>query len=121
MNLFVYFFCPIKKSLSAILTIQVERFIFKIVKKKIWMAVLLFLLLAFFYKSLSLKELSLSKNSAPEPQTAAAKKPNYDYMSTFLSRNTNPLGLKEDLTLKKLLKQSSAKWSARAGKRHILD
>ncbi len=90
-------------------------------KKKIWVVVLLFLLLAFFYKSLALKGLSLSKNSAPEPQTAPAKKPNYDYMSTFLSRNTNPLGLKEDLTLKKLLKQSSAKWAVRAGKRHILD
>jgi hypothetical protein len=104
-----------------ILTIQVERFIFKTVKKKIWVFVLLFFLIAFFYKSLSLKGLSFSKNSAPALQTTPAKKPNYDYMSTFLSRNTNPLGLKEDLTLKKLLKQSSAKWAARAGKRHILD
>jgi len=91
------------------------------VKKKIWVVVLLLILLAFFYKSLSLKGLSFSKNSAAEPQIAPAKKPNTDYMSTFLSRNTNPLGLKEDLTLKKLLKQSSAKWAVRAGKRHILD
>ncbi len=85
------------------------------------MALFLFLLLIFLYKNLSLKESSFLKNSAAEPQTIPAKKPNYDYMSTFLSRNTNPLGLKEDLTLKKLLKQPSAKWAARAGKRHILD
>jgi len=103
------------------LTIKVERFIFKTVKRKVWVVVLLFLLLAFFYKSLALKELSFSTNSAAEPQNTPAKKPNYDYMSTFLSRNTNPLGLKEDLALKKLLKQSSAKWAVRAGKRHILD
>jgi len=104
-----------------ILTICIERFIFKTVKKKIWVVVLLFLLIAFFYKSLSLKGLSFSRLSAAEPQTPPAKKPNYDYMSTFLSRNTNPLGLKEDLTLKKLLKQSNTKWAERAGKKHILD
>lgn len=90
-------------------------------RRKIWVVILLALLLAFFCKSLSLKGLSLSKNSAAEPQTVPAKKPNYDYWSNILSRNTNPLGLKEDLTLKKLLKQPSAKWAIRAGKRHILD
>ena len=42
-------------------------------------------------------------------------------MSTFLSRSTKPLGLKEDLILKKLLSQSPAKWAVRAGTRHILD
>jgi len=42
-------------------------------------------------------------------------------MSTILSRNTKPLGLKEDPELEKLLKQSCIKWAIRAGKKHILD
>ncbi|MBN1225112.1 MAG: hypothetical protein JXB23_17820 [Candidatus Aminicenantes bacterium] len=55
----------------------------------------------------------------PDPQSS--KKPKYDYMSTFLSRNTQPLGLKENIALKKLLEQSSIKWAIRSSKRHILD
>ena len=55
------------------------------------------------------------------PQEIPVKKPKYDYMSTFLSRSTNPLGLKEDLMLKKLLQQARVKWAVRAGSRHILD
>jgi hypothetical protein len=42
-------------------------------------------------------------------------------MSTILSRNTKPLGLKEDPELEKLLKQPCIKWAIRAGKKHILD
>lgn len=53
------------------------------------------------------------------PQTT--KKTKYDYLSTVLSRDTKPLGLKEDIALKKFLKQSSIKWAIRAGERHILD
>jgi len=49
------------------------------------------------------------------------QKPKYDYMSTFLSRSTQPLGLKEDPALKKLLGQGPVKWSVRAGSRHALD
>lgn len=56
-----------------------------------------------------------------DPQEIPVKKPKYDYMSTFLSRSTNPLGLKEDLMLKKLLLQPRAKWAIRAGVKHILD
>jgi hypothetical protein len=44
-----------------------------------------------------------------------------DYMSDFLSRNTKPLGLKEDRRLEKLLKQPAIDWAIRAGARHILD
>jgi hypothetical protein len=55
------------------------------------------------------------------PQDAAGQKAKYDYISTFLSRNTKPLGLKEDLMMKKLLKQPRAIWAIRAGLRHILD
>jgi hypothetical protein len=62
-----------------------------------------------------------SQNREPIQQSIPIKKPKYDYMSTFLSRNTKPLGLKEDLVLKKLLKQASIKWAIRAGARHILD
>jgi hypothetical protein len=49
------------------------------------------------------------------------QKPKYDYMSTFLSRSTQPLGLKEDPTVKKLLDQGAVKWAIRAGSRHALD
>lgn len=82
---------------------------------------LLVLLLISFQeeKGFSASELFFAKNRAAHPQSV--KKPKYDYMSTFLSRNTKPLGLKEDLALKKFLKQPSIKWAIRAGERHILD
>ena len=64
---------------------------------------------------------SSAQEPTPTPQDIPVKKPRYDYMSTFLSRSTKPLGLKEDLILKKLLSQSPAKWAVRAGTRHILD
>lgn len=49
------------------------------------------------------------------------QKPKLDYMSTFLSRTTAPLGLKEDQETTQLLRQSKAKWAVRAGYRHILN
>ncbi|MFZ2053198.1 MAG: hypothetical protein WAU81_03275 [Candidatus Aminicenantales bacterium] len=55
------------------------------------------------------------------PQEYPAKKPKYDYMSSFFSRNTKPLGLKEDLAVKKLLKQPAIKWAVRTGQRNILN
>jgi hypothetical protein len=42
-------------------------------------------------------------------------------MSGFLSRSTQPLGLREDPAIKKLLEQGPVKWAIRAGSRHILD
>ncbi len=42
-------------------------------------------------------------------------------MSMFYSRNTRPLGLKEDLALKKLMSQPAIKWAIRTGVGHILD
>lgn len=57
----------------------------------------------------------------PGQQNEPPKKPVLDYMSTFLSRNTKPLGLKEDQALQRLLKQPSIKWAVRAAARHILD
>ncbi len=59
--------------------------------------------------------------ATPTPQEIPAKKPKSDYMSTLLSRNTNPLGLREDQMTKKLLQQGRVKWAVRAGARHILD
>jgi hypothetical protein len=64
----------------------------------------------------------------PAPQTAAqesptqeVQKPSYDYMSTFLSRSTHPLGLKEDPAARRMLGQGSVPWAIRAGSRHVLD
>lgn len=59
--------------------------------------------------------------SSQDQETQDAKKLKYDYMSTFLSRDTNPLGLKENVALKKLLDQSSIKWAIRSSRRHILN
>jgi hypothetical protein len=59
--------------------------------------------------------------AAATPQERPAKKPKWDYMSNFLSRNTAPLGLKENPLLKKMLRQSRTKWAIRSGFRHILD
>lgn len=70
-------------------------------------------------ESLNTSDLLLAKNGLDHPQST--KKPKYDYMSTFLSRDTKPLGLKEDVALKKFLKQPSIKWAIRGGSRHILD
>jgi|GEM_PF-615710 len=64
----------------------------------------------------------------PPDQSAPAQtppqevqKPRLDYMSTFLSRDTTPLGLKEDQEIRQLLKESRAKWMVRAGLRSILN
>jgi hypothetical protein len=56
-----------------------------------------------------------------EPPPQEIQKPRYDYMSTFLSRSTRPLGLKEDPTARKVLAQGVVKWAIRAGSRHILN
>jgi len=44
-----------------------------------------------------------------------------DYFNLLLSRDTQPLGLKEDSALSRYLNQSSIKWAIRSGKRHILN
>jgi hypothetical protein len=50
-----------------------------------------------------------------------ARKPPTDYMSTFLSRNTKALGLKENKDLTRMMKQSSIDWAVRSTARHLLD
>ncbi len=49
------------------------------------------------------------------------RQPSYDYMSSFMSNRTNPLGLKEDPVARRMLSQGSVPWAIRAGSRHILD
>lgn len=49
------------------------------------------------------------------------QKPKYDYMSSFYSRNTRPLGLKEDVALRRLMRQPTIKWVVRARMGHILN
>jgi hypothetical protein len=55
------------------------------------------------------------------PQEYPVKKPKSDYMSQILGRNTKPLGLKEDLAVRRLLRQPAIRWAVRSGQRHILD
>lgn len=67
------------------------------------------------------KDRFLAKRTEILLQEQPAKKEKQDYMEKMLLRNADPLGLKEDLALKKLLKQPSIKWAIRAGKKHILE
>jgi len=55
------------------------------------------------------------------PREYPTQKPKSDYMSQILGRNTKPLGLKEDLALRKLLRQPAIRWAIRSGHRHILN
>jgi len=93
-------------------------------KYKILSAIILFFLVSLALSSPKARKYPLSnlfyaKKTGANPQIV--KKPKYDYMSTFLSRSTKPLGLKENLALKKYLNQPSIKWAIRAGQRHILN
>ena len=44
-----------------------------------------------------------------------------DYMETVLSRDTKPLGLKENVAVRNLLRQPAVKWAIRSRIRHLLD
>ena len=100
-----------------------ESFILKQVKKKkVWIiaAVTFAMILLFTFERIGFSASSfLSPVLKPNPQTS--KKPKYDYMSTFLSRNTEPLGLRENIALKRFIEQPSIKWAIRSGKKHILN
>jgi len=63
----------------------------------------------------------LPSQSTQEPPPQEVRKPSYDYMGSFLSRSTHPLGLKEDPAARRMLGQGSVPWAIRAGSRHILD
>jgi len=72
-------------------------------------------------ESSALAGASRSDEMASAVQEFPTEKPRYDYMSMFYSRNTKPLGLREDLALKKLMSQPGIKWAIRTGVGHILD
>ncbi|UCE22848.1 MAG: hypothetical protein JSV46_11760 [Candidatus Aminicenantes bacterium] len=93
-------------------------------RKKICLGVVIFLFVFMVFiphNTLSSKDVFISRSTASHPQNIPDKKPKYDYMSTFLNRSTNPLGLKIDPELEKLLKQPGIKWAIRAGSKHVLD
>jgi hypothetical protein len=93
-------------------------------KKKLWSVFFAFL---FLLLTLHISKIKLHSFGGPcalanddvNPQTV--KKPEFDYMSSILSRNTKPLGLKDNLPLRRFLNQPSIQWAFRAGGRHILD
>ncbi len=74
---------------------------------------------AFLAASTGLIKGTSSRQEDPPPPEV--QKPRYDYMSTFLSRSTRPLGLKEDPVARELLSQGPVKWAIRAGSRHVLN
>jgi hypothetical protein len=61
----------------------------------------------------------VEKSGNDNPQNTQKQK--FDYMSSILSRNTKPLGLKENVSLRKWLNQPSIFWAMRSGGRHILN
>jgi hypothetical protein len=62
-----------------------------------------------------------SSSRSMAQQGYSSSKTTENYMETVLSRNTKPLGLKEDVILRNLLRQRAVKWAVRAGIRDILD
>ncbi|MBN2200084.1 MAG: hypothetical protein JW747_09590 [Candidatus Aminicenantes bacterium] len=53
-------------------------------------------------------------------ENVPGQKPAFDYMSSYLSRNTNPLGLEQDKEILDLKLQPPIKWAVRASRRHAL-
>jgi hypothetical protein len=104
-----------------------ERIILNLMKKTLLMGMMIILLLPLLFFSNQQENPPPSKPTPPPetlpvpPQEFPAKKSKYNYMNSFFSRNTKPLGLKEDQALKKLLAQKSITWAIRTEIRHILD
>jgi len=92
-------------------------------KNKIFSVLILLFLYSFAMSSDILSPFAFSGMSAAESSEESpqrTQKPKFDYMSSILNR-TNPLGLKDNAPLKKLLNQPSIKWAMRSGGRHILN
>ncbi len=83
-------------------------------KKKALRFLLLLILGLFIFQLINLRG-KLSSQEYP------SKKQISDYFSSFLSRSTQPLGLKEDQKIRQLLYQAPAKWVIRASSKHILN
>jgi len=96
-------------------------------KKKLLAGIIfVFLALPAFFSRSQETQPPAQKSPPPEtvpapPEKYPANQPKYDYMSSFFSRSTKPLGLKEDQALKKLLRQRGIIWAVRTRTRHILD
>jgi hypothetical protein len=93
-------------------------------KKKLLSALFLLFLLPFTLSPDSASTYAFSEDHAVENSEKApqsAQKEKFDYMSSILSRNTKPLGLKENISLRKFLNQPSIKWAMRSGSRHLLN
>jgi len=92
------------------------------VQSKALCFIILLLLVSFLLSSQADKGFSSSgpfgKETEAYPQ--ATKKPKEDYLSTFLSRDTKPLGLKENSTLQQFLNQRYITWVIRSEMRQIL-
>jgi hypothetical protein len=109
---------------STILTKSLENLILKQMKNRLYSVLILLILLAFALSSDSMCIGAFpgifAENSGDEnPQSTQKQK--FDYMSSILSRNTKPLGLKENVSLRKWLNQPSIIWAMRSGGRHILN
>ena len=90
-------------------------------KKRVFLLIVVIFAVAILVYSLDKIAPNKGYFPASNQETQDTKKQKYDYMSTFLSRDTNPLGLKENVALKKLLDQSSIRWAIRSSRRHILN
>jgi len=66
-------------------------------------------------------------NTAPAPEAGQdptpqdTQRPGNDYMTSLISRGTQPLGLKDDPGLQKYLAQPGIKWAVRSCRKHILN
>ncbi len=92
--------------------------------KKLFLAILTFFLLSPLTSRIKEKQLPFLDSFSLEKEALSPqeiKRQKYDYMSTFLSRNTKPLGLKEDETLINFLKEPTVKWVIRTSEKHILE
>jgi len=104
-----------------------KRIILKAMKRKLLAGTVFVLLTLSVFLSRSQETRPPEQTNPPPesvpapPEEYPAKQPKYDYMSSFFSRNTKPLGLKEDQALKKLLRQRGIIWAVRTQVRHILD
>ncbi|MBN1273086.1 MAG: hypothetical protein JXB26_12520 [Candidatus Aminicenantes bacterium] len=90
-------------------------------RKHLLAGFLLFAFISLLYPSHRDSADGASSAVSLQVQNPQQKKPPSDYMSTYLSRNTNPLGLKEDQDLKRFLEQPSIKWAFRAEYQHVLE
>jgi hypothetical protein len=101
-----------------------ESFMLKKMRQR-FLSLILALLLVSFFSLLSgkgkLSAVGYFVSSSAGSSHQEVKRPESDYMNTLLSRNTKPLGLKENPRMTRFLNQPGIKWAIRASQRHILN